>query len=393
LIDAGENTVKTLDYYAIDGLLTGEELGLRDAVQGWVEAECLPIIAGHYEKGTFPRHLIPGMGEMGLFGLHVDGYGCKKGSHMAYGLVCQELGRCDSGLRAMFSVQNSLVMYPIFAFGSEDQRQKWLPKMAKGEVIGCFGLSEPDFGSNPQGMLTRAEKRGSGYVLHGKKMWITNGSMAHLALIWAKLDGETNGFLVETDRPGFDARAIERKLAYRTSPTALILLDGCEIPSENLLPRAAGLKAVFACLNLARFGVGCGALGSALACYQAAQSFALKREVFHRPIGSFQLVQEKLARMVVEITKAQLLSYHLARLMDSGKARHQQISLFKLNNVREAMKIARMARDILGGRGILADHHVMRHLCDLEALSTLEGTETVHTLVMGHDLTGISAFE
>ena len=385
--------MKTLDYYAIDGLLNDEERGLRDAVQEWVEAECLPIIAGHYEKGTFPHHLIPRMAEMGLFGLHVEGYGCKKGSHMAYGLVCQALGRCDSGLRAMFSVQNSLVMYPIFAFGSEDQREKWLPKMARGEVIGCFGLSEPDVGSNPQGMLTRAEKSGAGYVLHGKKMWITNGSMAHLALIWAKLNGEIKGFLVETDRPGFDARAIGRKLAYRTSPTAMILLDGCEIPSENLLPRADGLRAVLACLNLARFGVGCGALGSALACYQAAQSFALKREVFHRPIGSFQLVQEKLVRMVVEITKAQLLTHHLARLLDSGKGRHQQISLLKMNNVREAMKIAGMARDILGGRGILADHHVMRHLCDLEALSTLEGTETVHTLVMGRDLTGISAFE
>jgi glutaryl-CoA dehydrogenase len=385
--------VKTLDYYAIDRLLTDEERGLRDAVRGWVEAECLPIIAGHYEKGTFPHHLIPRMAEMGLFGLHVEGYGCKNASHMVYGLFCQELGRCDSGLRAMFSVQNSLVMYPIFAFGSDDQREKWLPKMARGEVIGCFGLSEPDFGSNPQGMLTRAERKGSGYVLYGKKMWITNGSMAQLALIWAKLEGEIKGFLVETDRPGFDARAIERKLAYRTSPTALILLDGCEIPSENLLPGAAGLRAVFECLNLARFGVGCGALGSAFACYHAADAFASKREVFNRPIGSFQLVQEKLARMVIEITKAQLLAYHLARLLDDGQGRHQQISLFKMNNVRESMKIARMARDILGARGILADHHVMRHLCDLEALSTLEGTETIHTLIMGHHLTGISAFE
>jgi glutaryl-CoA dehydrogenase len=385
--------MKTLDYYAIDGLLTDEERDLRDAVRGWVEAECLPIIAGHYEKGTFPHHLIPRMADMGLFGLHVDGYGCQKASHMAYGLVCQELGRCDSGLRAMFSVQNSLCMYPIFAFGSEDQQQKWLPKMARGEVIGCFGLSEPDFGSNPGGMVTRAERRGLGYVLHGKKMWITNGSMAHVALIWAKLDGEIKGFLVETDRPGFDARPIERKLAYRTSPTALILLDGCEIPSENLLPGGAGLKAAFACLNLARFGVGCGALGSALASYQAAQSFALKREVFNRPIGAFQLVQEKLARMVIEITKAQLLAYHLSRLLDGGQGRHQQVSLFKMNNVHEAMKIARTARDILGARGILADHHVMRHLCDLEALSTLEGTQAIHTLVLGNDLTGFSAFE
>jgi len=242
-------------------------------------------------------------------------------------------------------------------------------------------------------MLTRAERRGSGYVLHGKKMWITNGPVAQLAIIWARLEGEINGFLVETDRAGFAVHAIERKLAYRTSPTGLIVLDGCEIPSENLLPRGAGLRPVFECLNLARFGVGCGALGSALACYQASRAFALKREVFNRPIAAFQLVQEKLARMVIEITKAQLLAYHLARLLDSGQSRHPQISLFKLNNVREAMKIARMAMYILGGRGILADHHVMRHLCDLEALSTLEGTETVHTLVMGHDLTGISAFE
>jgi len=381
-----------LDYFEVDLLLTDEERLFRDKIRRFVDEECMPIIAPHFDRGTFPMELIPRMADLELFGLHVEGYGCRKESHTIYGLICQELGRCDSGLRAMASVQNSLAMYPIFAFGSDEQRQKWLPGMARGKAIGCFGLSEPEYGSNPSGMATRAEKQGNHYVLNGTKMWITNGSIAHVAVVWAKLDNEIRGFLVESGTPGFRTTQIQRKFSYRTSPTSLLALENCAIPEKNLLPGARGLKAILQCLNHARYGVACGALGSALACYHAAEAFARERKVFEKPIASYQLIQQHLARMVVEITKAQLLTYHLGRLLDQDKAKHTQISMAKLNNVREAMKIARMARDILGARGILADHHVIRHLCDLEAVSTLEGTESIHTLILGQDLTGISAF-
>ncbi len=382
-----------IDYFRVESLLAEAERVYRDRIRKFVDEECMPLIADHFDKGIFPMQIVQKMADLDLFGLHVDGYGCKKMTHTIYGLVCQELGRCDSGLRAMFSVQNSLVMYPIYAFGSEGQKKKWLPKMARGEAIGCFGLSEPDFGSNPSGMVTRAEKQKDGYLLNGTKMWITNGSIAHVALVWAKMDNEIRGFLVEAETPGFQSTLIQRKFSYRTSPTSLLIFKDCVIPEENLLPEARGLKAILQCLNNARFGVACGALGSALACYQVAEAFARERSVFERPIASYQMVQEKLVRMVVEITKAQLLTYHLGRLMDQNRGKHTQISLAKLNNVREAMKIARMSRDILGARGILADHQVIRHLCDLEAVSTLEGTESIHTLIIGEDLTGISALQ
>jgi glutaryl-CoA dehydrogenase len=382
-----------IDYFRAETLLTEAERLYRDRIRKFVDDECMPLIADHFDKGIFPMDLIRRMAEMGLFGLHVDGYGCQKMSHTIYGLICQELGRCDSGLRAMVSVQNSLVMYPIYTFGSEEQKKRWLPKMARGEAIGCFGLSEPDFGSNPSGMATRAEKRQEAYLLNGSKMWITNGSIAHVSLVWAKMGGEIRGFLVEAGTPGFQSTLIQRKFSYRTSPTSLLVFKDCVIPEENLLPGASGLKAVLQCVNHARFGVACGALGSAIACYEVAKDYAGKREVFEKPISSYQMVQEKLVRMVVEITKAQLLTYHLGRLLDQDRAKHTQISMAKLNNVREAMKIARMARDILGARGILADHQVIRHLCDLEAISTLEGTESIHTLIIGEDLTGISAFD
>jgi glutaryl-CoA dehydrogenase len=393
IIDLLRGANAMIDYFRIEFLLTEAERLYRDRIRKFVDEECMPLIADHFDKEIFPMDIIRRMAEMGLFGLHVDGYGCQRMSHTIYGLICQELGRCDSGLRAMVSVQNSLIMYPINAFGSEEQKKRWLPKMARGEAIGCFGLSEPDFGSNPSGMATRAEKHQEGYILNGTKMWITNGSIAHVSLVWAKMDGEIRGFLVEAGTPGFQSTLIQRKFSYRTSPTSLLVLKDCEIPEANLLPGASGLKAVLQCLNHARFGVACGALGSAIACYEVAKDYVGKREVFEKPIGSYQLVQEKLVRMVVEITKAQLLTYHLGRLLDQDKARHTQVSLAKLNNVREAMKIARMARDILGARGILADHQVIRHLCDLEAISTLEGTESIHTLIIGEDLTGISAFE
>ena len=381
-----------VDYFQIEGSLNEEEKSLRDKVRKFVDEECMSLIAGHFDGGTFPMEVIPRMGEMGLFGIHVDGYGCTRASHTIYGLICQELGRCDSGLRAMFSVQNSLVMYPIYAFGSEKQKARWLPKMGRGEVIGCFGLSEPDFVSDPSGMKTKAVKQGNHYLLNGTKMWITHGSLAHVALVWAKMDDEIRGFLIETGTPGFQTTLIQRKFSYRTSPTSLLILKDCILPEEDLLPGAKGLKSVLSCLNYARYGVACSALGSAVSCYEVAESFARKRKVFEKPIASYQLVQEKLVRMVLEITKAQLLTHHLGRLLDQQKARPSQISMAKLNNVREAMKVARMARDILGARGILADHHVIRHLCDLEAMSTLEGTESIHTLIIGQDLTGISAF-
>jgi len=385
--------MEMVDYFQMETLLTDEERVFRDRVRKFVDEECMPLIASHFDSGTFPVELIPRMAEMGLFGLHVEGYGCKKASHTIYGLICQELGRCDSGLRAMVSVQNSLAMYPIYAFGSEAQKLRWLPQMARGEVVGCFGLSEPDFGSNPSGMKTRALKQGSQYLLNGTKMWISNASIAHVALVWAKMDDEIHGFLVEAGTSGFQATLIQRKFSYRTSPTSLLVLKDCQIPEENILPGAKGLKSVLSCLNHARYGVACSALGSAMACYKIVEDFARKREAFGKAIASYQLVQEKLVRMVLEITKAQLLTYYLGRLMDQQKARPPQISMAKLNNVREAMKIARMARDILGARGILADHHVIRHLCDLEAMSALEGTESIHTLIIGQDLTGISAFQ
>jgi len=381
-----------VDYFQVEELLNEEEKTLRNKVRKFVDQECMPLIVTHFDGGTFPMELIPKMAEMGLFGLHAEGYGCARSSHTIYGLICQELGRCDSGLRAMFSVQNSLVMYPIYAYGSEAQKVKWLPVMARGRAIGCFGLSEPEFGSNPSGMETRAIKKGDHYLLNGTKMWITNGSIASVALVWAKIGDDIQGVLVEAGTPGFQTTLIQRKFSYRTSPTSLLIFKDCEIPEENLLPGAKGLRSVLSCLNYARYGVACGALGSAIACYEAAETFARQRRVFERPIASYQLVQEKLVGMVLEITKAQLLTYHLGRLLDRHQARPPQISMAKLNNVREAMKIARTARDILGGRGILADQHVIRHLCDLEAVSTLEGTESIHTLIIGQDLTGTSAF-
>jgi glutaryl-CoA dehydrogenase len=380
------------DTYEIESLLTEEEKRRRDAVRKFVDEECLPIVAAHFDAGTFPIALIPRMAELGLFGLHVEGYGCRPASHLIYGLICQELGRADSGLRAMVSVQNSLAMYPIFAFGSEDQKAHWLPRMARGETIGCFGLSEPEVGSNPSGMKCRAEKGRDRYALNGSKMWITNGTIAHLAVIWAKLDDEVRGFLVEPGTPGFQVSPIQKKYSYRTSPTAVLVFKDCLIPEDNILPGARGLKPVLRCLDLARYGVASSALGSAVACYETAAHFARKREAFGKPIASCQLVQEKLVRMALEIAKAKLLTYHLGRLLDQHKARPAEISMAKLNNVREAMTVAREARDILGARGILADNQVIRHLCDLEAMSTLEGTESIQTLIIGQDLTGLAAF-
>lgn len=381
------------DFYQTDMLLSDEEKQIRDTLRRFVDQECMPIIADFFDRGTFPMDLIPRMAELELFGVHVQGYGCRHRSHRIYGIICEELGRCDSGLRAMFSVQNSLAMFPVFEYGSAQQKAQWLPAMAQGKAIGCFGLSEPEYGSNPGGMQTTAEKKGAQFILNGKKMWITNGTIADIAIIWARLENEIRGFVVESGTPGFRATLIKRKFSYRTSPTAYIDLKNCTIPEDSMLPGARGLKSVFQCLNHARYGVACGALGSAIACFQEARDFALKRRVFDQPIAAYQLVQDQLARMLLEITKAQLVSHHLGRMLDEGRAGPSEISLAKLNNVREAIKIARTARDILAARGILADYHVMRHLCDLEAVSTLEGTAGMHTLVLGQEITGISAFK
>ncbi len=380
------------DLYAVEALLTAEEQARRDAVSRFVDAECLPVIAEHFDRGSFPMHLIARLAELGLFRLHVDGEGAPGASETVYGLVCRELGRCDAGLRAMVSVQNSLVMLPIARFGTEAQRRRYLPAMARGEVIGCFALSEPGFGSNPAGMETRAREAGGGFVLNGRKLWITNGPIAHIALVWAKLGEEIRGFLVPADSPGYRPTPIRRKFAYRTSPTAAIALDDCRVPAEALLPGARGLKSVFQCLNPARYGVACGALGAAIACYRAAREFAGGRRVFGRPLGATQLAQEKLARMLVDITRTQLVIHRLGRLMDAGQATPAQISLAKLSAVDAAMATARLARDLLGARGILADRHVIRHLLDLEAVSTLEGTAAMHTLVLGQAATGMPAF-
>lgn len=381
-----------VDFMELSHLYSEEEKTLRQKVKDFVDREAMPVIARFFDKAAFPLELIPKMAAMGLFGVHVRGYGCRPATHLGYGLICQELGRCDSGLRALFSVQNSLAMLPIDLFGTEEQKQKWLPQMAKGDAIGCFGLSEPGFGSNPGGMETRAEKKGGAYLLNGHKMWITNGAIAHVAVIWAKTDGVIRGFLVEKGTPGFKSAPIRRKFSYRTSPTAALHLKNCLIPEENLLPGTRGLKSILQCLNHARYGVACSALGSAMACFEAAKTFARHRRVFDRPLASCQLVQDQLVRMISEITKAQLLAYHVGKALDEGRAKPAQISLAKQNNVREAMTIARMARDILGARGILADHQVIRHLCDLEALSTLEGTHSIHTLIIGKEITGLSAF-
>lgn len=381
-----------LDLYLTDELLSEEERDFRSLLRSFVDKECMGLIADHFDRGLFPSALVPRLADLGLFGMHVTGYGCSPRSYPHYGIACEELGRCDSGLRAIVSVQNSLVMDPIFKYGSLEQKQRWLPAMARGELLGCFCLSEPEAGSNPAAIRTRAHKTGGKFILNGIKMWITHGTVAQLALIWAWVEEELRCFLVPTTRAGFSASPIQRKFSYRTSPTALITLENCEVSQDELLPHAKGLKDALQCLNAARYGVACGALGASLACYHAALSFAKKREVFKRPIASFQLVQQKLVDMAMEITKAQLLTLRLGRLLDQGKATAEQISLLKLNNVRMASNIARLSRDILGARGILADNHVIRHLCDMEAVSALEGTDSIHTLILGQKLTGTKAF-
>lgn len=382
-----------VDYYGIEALLGEEERMVRDAVRDWVEAEFLPIIQHHHREGTFPTHLIPKLGEMGLFGATLKGYGCAGLNNVAYGLIMQELERGDSGLRSCASVQSALVMHPIYSYGSEAQKEKWLPRLQTGEVVGCFGLTEPDHGSDPGSMKTRALRKGDRYVLNGTKLWITNGSIADVAVVWAKDDENAIcGYLVEKGAPGFSTLEIPGKFSMRASITSELSFQDCAIPLENKLPGVKGLRGPLSCLSQARYGIAWGAIGAAMACYDWALQYAQSRIQFGKPIASFQLVQRKLVWMLTEITKAQLLALQLGRLKDQGTVRPQQVSMAKMNNVWMALETARMARDIMGAAGIVDEHPVIRHMLNLETVLTYEGTHDIHTLILGRDITGLSAF-
>jgi glutaryl-CoA dehydrogenase len=382
-----------IDFYAIDDDLTDEEKLVRDNVRRFVDRKVRPLLKDCFMKGRFPTELIPELGELGLLGSTIDGYGCAGMGSVAYGLAMQEMDSADSGLRSFCSVQGALVMYPIYAYGSDAQKDRYLPGMARGEIIGCFGLTEPDFGSNPSGMLTRAEKLpNGGYKINGTKRWITNGGIAQVALIWARLDGVVRGFLVPTDRPGFTVQAIEDKLSLRVSVTSELILEDVEVGEDAILPGVQGIKGPLSCLTQARFGICWGVIGAAIDCYTTAVDYAKERVQFDRPIAGYQLVQAKLAHMLTEITKMQCLTLRLGRLKESGKLKPAQVSLAKRNNVFEALEIARMAREILGGNGIMADYPVIRHMLNLETVLTYEGTHDIHTLILGQEITGLAAF-
>ena len=382
----------TTDFYNIDDLFSTEEKMIADTVREFVTNEVLPIIEKHYESATFPMELIPKMAELGLFGITIpQKYNGLESTYTIYGLAMQELERGDSAIRSFASVQNSLVMFPINEYGTESQKQKWLPRLAKGEAIGCFGLTEPDYGSNPGGMITNAKKIEGGYLLNGTKMWITNGTIADVAVVWAKLDGKVNGFLVEKGMKGFSAPEMKGKHSLRASVTSELIFQDVEIPDENRL-QVEGLRGPLSCLDKARYGIAWGAMGSAIAVYESALNYAKSRIQFNKPIASFQIIQEKLVWMISEITKGQLLNYQLGKLMDAGKAQAHQISLAKKNNVDIALQSAHLAREIHGANGILNEYPVMRHAANLESVKTYEGTSDIHTLIIGENITGISAF-
>jgi glutaryl-CoA dehydrogenase len=381
-----------LDFYELDDEMTEEERLVRDTVRQFVDKEVLPDIAQHFRDGTFPRQLVPRMAELGLLGASLQGYGCAGLGPVAYGVIMRELERGDTGVRSFASVQSSLVMFPIHAFGSEEQRQRWLPVLASGQAIGCFGLTEPDHGSDPAGMETRAEKTAEGWRLQGSKRWITNGAIADVAVVWAKTEEGIHGFLVPTKTPGFSATTMHGKFSLRASVTSELFLDGVELPEDAILPGSRGLRAALECLNHARYGIAWGAVGGALACFQEALDYCKGRQQFGRPIASFQLVQQELVFMLTEITKAQLVCLRLGRLKEQGRATAAQISLAKRNNVEIALDIARKARDLLGANGIMDDYVAGRHMCNLESVKTYEGTHNIHTLILGQAITGISAF-
>ena len=387
---------KGVDFIDFDSLLSDDERLVRDSTRKFIEENLVPIIEQCNREGRFPRELVKPMAELGFFGASLKGYGCAGMSNGEYGLVMQELERGDSGVRSFVSVQSALVMYPIYAFGSDEQKDQWLPKLVKGEKLGCFGLTEPAFGSNPGGMRTRAVKQGKEYVLNGEKMWITSGSIADVAVIWAKSEehgGKVRGFLVETNRPGFSAQDVHGKWSLRASVTSGLSLQDVRVPESNLLPKSDGLKSPLMCLNQARYGIAWGAIGAAMSCYDTALQYSLLRKQFRdQPIASHQLVQEKLAWMVTEITKAQLLALQVGRLKDAEKVQHQHISMAKRNNVWMALECARLSRDILGANGIADDYPIMRHMMNLESVKTYEGTHDIHTLIIGSNVTGIDAF-
>jgi glutaryl-CoA dehydrogenase len=387
---------KNVDFIGFDSLLSDDERMVRDTARHFIEDNLIPIIEECNREGRFPRELIKPMAEMGFFGANLHGYGCAGMSNVEYGLVTQEMERGDSGIRSFVSVQSALVMYPIYTFGSDEQKNEWLPALAKGEKLGCFGLTEPDFGSNPGGMRTRARRSGTNYILNGEKMWITSGSIADVAVIWAKVEDEENrvrGFLVPTKTPGFRAYDVHGKWSLRASVTSGLSLQDVRLPASALLPGSGGLKSPLMCLNQARYGISWGALGAAMSCYDTALQYSLMRKQFRdQPIASHQMVQEKLAWMITEITKGQLLSLQVGRLKDTGKVSHEHISMAKRNNVAIALECARMARDVLGANGISDDYPVMRHMMNLESVKTYEGTQDIHTLIIGQAITGIAAF-
>lgn len=387
--------MKGTDFLGLDALLTEEEKLSRSSIRRFVEEEINPIIAECFEEGRFPREVISGLASLGVLGANLpEEYGCAGMNNVAYGLVMQELEAGDSGIRSFASVQGALCMYPIYQFGSEEQKKRFLPDMASGKVIGCFGLTEPNFGSNPSGMLTRAERVRDGWRINGSKAWITNGNIANIAIVWAKTDGdEIRGFIVEVGTPGFSIRETKHKLSLRASITSELLFEDCMIPENNLLPASGGLKSPLMCLTQARYGIAWGAIGAAMSCYETALEYSKERIQFGRPIGAFQLTQKKLAEMVIEISKAQLLCLHLGRMKDEGKLRPVQVSMGKKNNVAMALECARTARGILGANGITGEYPIMRHMNNLESVFTYEGTDDIHTLIIGEHITGLKAFE
>lgn len=383
------------DYYLMDEMLTEEQKLVRDAARAWVKKEMSPIIDEHYEKATFPMHILKGLGEIGAFGPYIpEEYGGPGLDQISYGLIMQELERCDSGLRSTASVQSSLVMYPIWKYGNEEQKMKYLPKLASGEMIGCFGLTEPDFGSNPSGMLTNFKDAGDHVILNGAKMWISNAPFAQIAVVWAKDEtGRIHGLVVERGMEGFSTPEMHSKLSLRASATGELIFENVKVPKANILPGRTGLGAPLSCLDSARYGIAWGALGAAMDCYDQALRYSKERTQFNVPIGAFQLIQKKLAEMITEITKAQLLTWRLGVLRNEGKATTAQISMAKRNNVDMAIHIAREARQMLGGMGITGEYSIMRHMMNLESVITYEGTHDIHLLITGMDITGIPAFK